>query len=249
MDAKTLIWISGATQGIGAGLARTCPYEGAEIINLSRRDHPDYATIRFDLCDPATWDRVAHHFTERLATFRGERAIFIHNAFYYADRSFVGEGDPAVYRDEAVANVLAPLLLGDAFLSAARPAVDAGVDVGLVQMSSGAARLTYPGTSLYSAGKAAMEQWVRVVRAERAQRGKAPWVVSVRPGFVDTPSLRRDITQPVESYPLAPLVEEGLAQGVALTPDGVGAQIWAALPPEPDGPSVLWFGQAVTLPE
>jgi NAD(P)-dependent dehydrogenase (short-subunit alcohol dehydrogenase family) len=112
-------------------------------------------------------------------------------------------------------------------------------------MSSGAAKLTYPGTSLYSAGKAAMEQWVRVVRSEREHRGRGPWVVSIRPGFVDTPSLRRDITQSVDSYPLAPLVEEGLERGVALTPDEVGSQIWAALPPEPGGRSVLWFGEAV----
>jgi benzil reductase ((S)-benzoin forming) len=245
MDAATIVWISGATSGIGAGLARTCPHPGAEIINLSRHDHPDFATVRFDLRQPDTWDRVADHFTERLATFRGQRAIFIHNAFFYDDHRFAGEGDAGAYRDEVTANVVAPLILGDAFLRAARPAVEAGVEVGLLQMSSGAAKLTYPGTTIYSAGKAAMEQWVRVVRAERRHRGQGPWVIAVRPGFVDTPSSHRDATQSVESYPLVPSVVEALARGEAQNPDIVAAQIWASLPPSDEGRSVLWFGEAV----
>ena len=35
--ADTLIWISGATQGIGLGLARQVPWKDAKIINISRR--------------------------------------------------------------------------------------------------------------------------------------------------------------------------------------------------------------------
>jgi benzil reductase ((S)-benzoin forming) len=38
--ADTLIWISGATAGVGAGLARSVPYLGARIINLSRHPFP-----------------------------------------------------------------------------------------------------------------------------------------------------------------------------------------------------------------
>ena len=30
----TIIWITGATQGLGSGLARTCPYQNAHVINL-----------------------------------------------------------------------------------------------------------------------------------------------------------------------------------------------------------------------
>ena len=37
---STIVWISGATEGLGLGLAGTCPYPGARIINLSRRRHP-----------------------------------------------------------------------------------------------------------------------------------------------------------------------------------------------------------------
>jgi benzil reductase ((S)-benzoin forming) len=241
---ETIVWISGATSGIGAALARNCPYKGAEIINLSRRPHPDLASVPFDLTRPDTWDAVITNFTERLADFRGQRAIFVHNAFHYR-RAFAGEGPRDEQFGEVMANVVAPLVLGDAFLSASRPALDAGVEVGLVQMSSAAARMAYPALAIYGAGKAAMEQWVRGVRSEIAFRGSGPWIVAVRPGFVDTPAARMDAALPPERYPAAPALAESLASGEGvLDADAVAIDIWAALPPTGDQ-AVLWFGEVI----
>ena len=39
--SDTIIWITGATEGIGLALAQNAPWAGARIINLSRRKHPD----------------------------------------------------------------------------------------------------------------------------------------------------------------------------------------------------------------
>src|ERR1700752_754959 len=83
VDAKNIVWITGATSGIGEALARTCPWPDAEIVSVSRREHPALETVLFDLTDMESWDRVGEHLTERLATFGGERAVFIHNALYY----------------------------------------------------------------------------------------------------------------------------------------------------------------------
>lgn len=44
--SDTIVWISGATEGIGAGLAATVPWPGARVIDLSRRQHPDLDTVR-----------------------------------------------------------------------------------------------------------------------------------------------------------------------------------------------------------
>jgi benzil reductase ((S)-benzoin forming) len=243
--ADTIVWISGATSGIGAALARTCPYHGAEIINLSRSSHPELASIAFDLTRPDTWDAVVTNFTERLADFGGRRAIFIHNAFHYR-RAFAGEGEADQQFAEVMANVVAPLVLGDAFLRASRPVVAAGIEVGLVQMSSAAARMAYPALAVYGAGKAAMEQWVRAARSEIALRGgRSPWIVAVRPGFVDTPSAHKDAALTAEQYPAAPALAESLATGEGvLDADTVATDIWADLPPSGDR-AVLWFGEAI----
>jgi len=241
-----IVWISGATSGIGEALARTCPWPDTEIISVSRREHPELETVRFDLTDMDSWASVGEHLTERLATFDGERAVFIHNALYYwGGRAYMGEGDPANHRDEVIANVMSPLLIGDMFLRAARPAVDAGVDVGLVQISSASARIAYPGLAIYGAAKAAMEQWVRAVRAERDDRGKGPWVSAIRPGFVDTPAARRDAALPEDTYPGVAGIAEAVREGNFLTAEESAENIWNSIPDACIAKPVLLFGEAV----
>lgn len=237
----TLIWISGATEGLGSGLANTVPHAGARVINLSRRAHPELETVQFDLTRPETWDAVGEHFARELANFKGRRAIFIHNAFYRGSPGFVGELDQATYKDEIVANGMAPQVLGDMFLRAIRP----GYETGLVLISSAGARSPFEGHSSYCASKAGVEMWVRVVRRELKRRGRDTWVVAVRPGFVDSPTTRHEATLPAEIYPLGPQIAKQLEsrEGV-MTPEEAGAGIWAMLPPKDDA-SVLMQGEMV----
>ncbi len=241
-----IVWITGATSGIGEALARTCPWPNTKIISVSRRDHPDHETVRFDLTDMDTWGAVGDHLTEVLATFRGRQAIFIHNALYFwGGRAFAGEGDLDHHRDEIIANVMSPLVLGDMFLRASGPAVDAGVDVGLVQISSASARIAYPGLAIYGAAKASMEQWVRAVRKERKHRGKGPWVTAIRPGFVNTPAARRDAELPPDSYPGQAGVAEAVQTGNYLEAEESAGLIWAAIPEDAKANAVLLFGEPV----
>jgi benzil reductase ((S)-benzoin forming) len=235
--ADSLVWISGATTGLGSGLARTCPYQNARIINLSRSPHPDLDNVSFDLADPGTWGAVRESFTRELTAFRGTRVIFVHNAFASGTTGFAGEVDPDVYYRDVIGNSAAPLVLADWFIRAVGP----GYESGLVLMSSAAARMPIEGRSVYCAAKAGVEHWVRAVRRERARRGAGPWVVAVRPGFVDSPSVRLEATLDPSVYPIAPALRKGLDDGEALHPDDAARAIWAALPPPADT-SVLLFG-------
>lgn len=241
MNASTLVWISGATDGLGAGLARTVPYTDARVINLSRRVHPDFETTQFDLTRPETYAAVQDSFARELAIFRGERAIFIHNAYYPIVPGFVSESDPAECAKAIQANAAAPLILGDMFLRAVQPHYESG----LVLLSSAAARHPFEGQAAYCAAKAGVEMWVRVVRRELKRRGRNTWVVAVRPGFVDTPTTRMNAEQPAHSYPVGPQIERQLEtrQGV-LTPDQAGRDIWAGLAKARDQ-SLLLFGEMV----
>ena len=244
-EARNLVWITGATSGIGEALARTCPWPETDVVSLSRRPHPDLATVHFDLAAPETWDAVGDHLTERLASFRGERAVFIHNALHFWGRAYMGEGDHSTHVDEFTANCVAAMALGDWFLRASVPAVGAGVDVGLVMMSSAAARLVYPGYAIYGASKAAIEQWVRCVRSEREDRGRGPWVSAIRPGFVATPSARREAELPSDTHPGVPGIAEALREGRVLTADESARLIWAAIPEQTKAKPLVLFGEAV----
>jgi NAD(P)-dependent dehydrogenase (short-subunit alcohol dehydrogenase family) len=190
-----------------------------------------------DLTDPATWSAVASHFRHELAAFRGERAIFVHNAFHTGPIGFVGEIDDDELRAEAMANAVAPLVLADAFVRCVRPSYESG----LVLVSSASARVPFEGQAVYGAAKAGIEQFVRVLHRERLTRGRGPWVVAVRPGFVDTPAVRHAVLVAKEDFPVAEAMRIGLSEGEADTPDDAARRIWAGLPPPPDE-TLLLFG-------
>jgi NAD(P)-dependent dehydrogenase (short-subunit alcohol dehydrogenase family) len=240
--SDTLVWISGATAGLGSGFAPTCPHPDARFINLSRSEHPDMENQCLDLADPSTWESTARHFDEELAAFTGNRVVFIHNAFYSVRPSFAGEGRSAEHIVEHRANFAGALAVGEAFVEAVarhQPSIEAG----LVMMSSAAARIPWQGRSAYCAAKAGVEQWVRVVRRERTLRGTGPWVVAVRPGFVDSPGARMDAEAPAEDYPIGPMIARAFEtmDGI-LTPEEAARDIWAALPDGGPRESVLLFG-------
>ena len=245
-EAQTsLIWISGATEGIGLGLARNAPHANARIINLSRRQHPDFESHFLDLAAPASWTKVGQHFTDTLRAFRGERAIFIQNAHLKGMTGFAGEVAADNHARDITANVAAPLSLGDMFLRAVHDSGFAG-EAGLVMMSSASARSPYEGQSVYCAGKAALEMWVRVVRREIMRRGRSNlWVTAVRPGFVDTGLTRHVASLSDNDYPVASLLRGQIETGRGVMDiDTAARQIWAALPTDQ---SLLLFGEQAQI--
>jgi benzil reductase ((S)-benzoin forming) len=234
MAEETLVWISGATEGIGLGLAQNVPYPGARVINLSRRQHPTLETVVFDLTRPETWDGVRAHFEAELSRFQGERVLFIHNAYDSDVVGLIHKAPSASYQAGVIANLAAPLVLGQAFIKACRP----GYDAGLVLLSSGAAVAPLVGLATYCASKTALEHWAEVAQREREARGEGPWVVAIRPGGVETAPVRRIAAVDPELYPRAKRIAANIPN--RLTPDAAARHIWSVLPPEP-GVSVISF--------
>jgi NAD(P)-dependent dehydrogenase (short-subunit alcohol dehydrogenase family) len=231
---ESIVWISGATEGIGRALARTAPYENARIINLSRRRHPDFESVQFDLTEPATYDAVRKHFVAELASFRGSRALFIHSARYSVAPGFTFDTDSEEYCRALQANAVGPLVLGSMFLSAVGPDYESG----LILMSSAAASSPIPGRATYCAGSAACEMWVRTAASELRLKKPRSWVVAVRPSVVDR--------QIVSSSSLAATYS---GQGQAASDrehEHAAREIWSALPPRP-GTSVLMFDERANL--
>lgn len=166
--------------------------------------------------------------------------IFIHNAIVHG-LGYVTQVDRGAYQKEFTANALAPLILGDMFLSA----VGEGYEAGLAMITSAGARSPFEGHSSYCAAKAAVEMWVRSVRREFKRRGKKTWIVAVRPGFVDTPSTQAEAELPAQVYPLGPQMRKQFAvRQAVLTPQEAARGIWAMLPPR-GSESILLQGEMV----
>ena len=69
---RILVWISGASAGLGAALAATMPFE-AELVDISRRGGtPGAHHVLADLADPASWPVVEKDFRQRILRRHGD---------------------------------------------------------------------------------------------------------------------------------------------------------------------------------
>jgi benzil reductase ((S)-benzoin forming) len=225
--SDTVIWISGASSGIGAGLALRHPFPGARTVNLDITAADGMENILFDLTEPATWPAVQDHFARELARPDIRRALFLHCAYAPVGKGLVTHVAQDDYERSLIANTAGTLAIAASFVRQIRPEHEAG----LLLMTSGAARAPLLGYSSYGASKAALEQWARVVAAEVAHRGWGPWVLALRPGLVRTATARAASELPSELFPLGAAMRADFdrrGQDV----DEVARAIWAALPPE-----------------
>lgn len=233
--SDTIVWISGATGGIGSALLRHMPWKGARVINLDRQDAAGCENVRFDLLDPDSWEQVAAHFADELGRFKGRRAVFLQQAFVQQGMGIIGKIPRDGYRNSLTANFVAPVMLAESFLRASRP----GYELGLMLMSSGSARGTL-GQSAYGAAKAGLETWVKIAREEFRDRPDT-WIVAVRPGSVRTVTAMKGFDWDPAVYPRVHAMRAHFdSHGVE--PDVGGRRIWKALPPSPDRALISFDG-------
>lgn len=239
MAEGTLVWVTGASQGIGRALIQAVPWQNARVIGVSRSPGPAPEQLAADLANSAGWDTLQASFQRELAGFAGDRVVFLHAAGAIDPIGFAGETDPRDSRASVLLNAAAPLILGEAFLRAGR---HLKCRRQLVLFSSGAARRAYPGVAAYGAAKAAVEQWVRAVGDEQARRGGAQ-VVSITPGRVATAMHEQLRAAGDDQLPdhaeFIRLHEEGLLRD----PRDVASEIWSLL----DDPGIA-SGQVIDLP-
>jgi benzil reductase ((S)-benzoin forming) len=213
-----VVWISGASSGIGAALAASVPYEGARLIGISRRPPVHGEHVEADLANPSAWPRIADHFEAVLDRRRHGAAVFLHMSGVATPIGPVVDADPDAYTDAVLLNCASGMVLGKAFLDACR---NAGTSATLVVCSSPAAAAPVYGASHYGAGKAALQYWAATVATEVDNR-----VLCVVPYAVDTPMVRTTIAQPPGATPVAEHLRAAAERGDLATPEATAAQIW-----------------------
>lgn len=232
---KNLVWISGASSGIGAALAAQVPFPDARVIDLSRRGG-SVEHFKADLASPADWVRVEEHFAAETAGFSGDRVVFVHNAGTVVPIGPAESVDADAYTQAVLLNSAAPQVLGRAFL---RATAGLSCERHLVMLSSGAATKPYPGWSAYNAGKAAVDHWVRTVGAEASTTERGCRVIAVAPGVVDT-AMQGEIRSVDESaFPAVERFRELQRSGGLISPEQAAAGIWSLFDRELPSGSVL----------
>jgi benzil reductase ((S)-benzoin forming) len=233
---RILVWISGASAGLGAALAATVPFD-AELVDISRRGGtPGAHHVAVDLADPQSWPVVEKDFRQRMDEYPADKVIFIHNAGTLTPLGPADRVDTAQYTRNVLLNSAAAQVLGHAFLSAVS---GRDCEQHLIMMSSGAARRPHEGESSYCAGKAAIDQWVRTTGLEQNRRHPGCRVISVSPGAVDTDMQAELRACNDDQVPESNRFREMDAQGLLAKPEDVARTIWSLLDRNIDNGSVL----------
>jgi benzil reductase ((S)-benzoin forming) len=237
----TLVWITGASAGIGAALAASVPFEDAHVVDVSRSGgSAGTEHLPADLADPAAWGLVEAHLLARLGDTEAKRAVFVHNAGTIEPIGFAGAVDSAAYQRNVLLNAAAPQALGHAFLRAV-----AGFhgEAHLLLLTSGAATHPYPGWSGYCGGKAAVDQWVRTVgteQRERAAEGRPSCrVVAVVPGVVATGMQELVRAADASDFPEVERFRSLHERGQLRSPDEAARGIWSLLDRDLDSGAVV----------
>lgn len=232
-----LVWVSGASSGIGRALVEAVPWPSARVVGISRRppDPPPATAAAFehlalDLSDPGAWDQLGESFRRELRGFSGERVVFVHAAGTIDPAGFTAEVDEGAYRNSVLLDSASPQVLGQRFVAAAAElrSLSPTVRCDMVNVTSGAARSVYPGWSFYGAAKAAVDQWTRNVGAEQQLRGGVS-VLAVAPGTVDTGMQERIRATDEADFPARQKFIDLYQSGRLTSPAEIAQRMWRLL--------------------
>ena len=185
MSARLSVFITGASSGLGAALARHYGERSAQLGLLGRRGDAlevaaqglDAHCYVADVRDLAAMQRAAESFLQAF----GPPNIVIAAAGISVGTLTEDAADASVFRAVMDANVLGLVHTFQAFIEPMR-ARGSGVLCGI---SSVAGVRGLPGSGAYSASKAAATTYLESLRLELRASGIS--VVTVAPGFIDTP--------------------------------------------------------------
>ncbi|MBB3033233.1 short-subunit dehydrogenase [Erythrobacter lutimaris] len=186
-------WVTGASSGIGAALARKFSSAGARVI-LSGRDDARLQAVAdtldtetlilpFDVTDEA----AMHAATEQATTWQNGVDIFVANAGI-SQRSAAVDTDMDVYRRIIAVDLTAQIAAAQALL----PHMTARGSGRFVFISSVAGKVGIPLRTAYCAAKHGLVGYADALRAELSQTGVAVHVVC--PGSVATDVSRNALT-------------------------------------------------------
>ncbi len=228
--------ITGASRGLGAGLAARFAARGLRLALCARQrpagpgSDPDrFLTEAVDVADAASVDR----FAERAEARFGRIDLWINNAGVLEPLGPQRDHDPAEVERALLVNVGGVAHGTRAFTRWVRRQGRTGPDGNqpggadpsplLVNLSSGASRSVYEGWSIYGATKAAVDHFTTIVAAEEPEIR----CLAVAPGVVETGMQELIRQQDEATFPAVARFHQIKAEGSANSPAWVADHLLA----------------------
>ena len=217
--------VTGAAQGLGEGMAKALAGAGAHVVVADLQEDAGRAVaealpgdghgfVRLDVTDDAAWESAV----AEAAGLLGGLDVLVNNAGVEIT-SLITEVEAADVRAMLEVNVLGTTLGLKHGLRAMRPGGVAGQGGAIVNVASVAATIAFPGISVYSATKSAVDRLTRVAAMEAGKLGYGVRVNCIYPGLVPT-AMGAGLANDVAEIGLFPSAEEAVGAVVELTPAG-----------------------------
>jgi benzil reductase ((S)-benzoin forming) len=220
---KTLLILTGHTKGLGhAVLEKFLSLKEVQILALSRTslemDHPSLTEIALDLSD---LDALEAQLPKLFPKDTFDRYVLINNAGWIGEVKPVGKLNPKGIQRVMNLNLVAPMMLTDAFVKAYGSCQGRKV---ICNISSGAAHKPLSGWGEYCTSKAGLAMFSQVANKELKSLGFR--VFSLAPGIVDT-DMQSEIRRANEQdFPAWERFVGYKSEGMLSTPEQVAAKVF-----------------------
>ena len=204
LNGRTIL-ITGGTSGIGLELARQLLARGNQVIVTGREqpkleaaaaELPGLQTIQSDVSDPAA---ITALFGEVIARYPSLDTL-INNAGIMRNLDLNQPRELADVTRELDINLAGPIRMVQQFL----PHLKTRANGLIVNVSSGLAFVPFPLAPVYSAAKAGLHAYSRILRLQL--RGSNVTVIELAPPGVDTPLFHKEFPQMKDQKTMKPEV-------------------------------------------
>jgi 3alpha(or 20beta)-hydroxysteroid dehydrogenase len=219
--------VTGGARGLGAGMAEALARAGAAVVigdvqedlgkttaDALRQSGAAAEFVPLDVTDDASWEQAVAQAIGAL----GGLDILVNNAGVEISSLLADLSADDAHRMLNV-NVLGTALGIKHGLRAMRPGGAAGAGGAIVNVSSVAATIAFPGIAVYSATKSAVDRLTRVAAMESGKLGYGVRVNCVYPGLVPT-EMGAQLAQDMATLGLWPSPEAAVGDVIGLTPLG-----------------------------
>ncbi|MCR4514639.1 SDR family NAD(P)-dependent oxidoreductase [Aeromicrobium sp. 50.2.37] len=216
--------VTGGAQGLGQGMAQALAGAGGRVVVADVQVDAGRATaealgaghgfVELDVTDEHAWESAV----ATVVRDHGGLDVLVNNAGIEIT-SLVTELDPADVRRMLDVNVLGTLLGVKHGLRAMGPQGAAGRGGSIINVSSVAATIAFPGIAGYSATKSAVDRLTRVAAMEAGKLGLGVRVNCIYPGLVPT-AMGAGLANDVAALGLFESPDAAVAAVVDLTPAG-----------------------------
>jgi NAD(P)-dependent dehydrogenase (short-subunit alcohol dehydrogenase family) len=189
--------ITGGSRGLGAALIELYRAEGWQVMEFSRTAPHAFST-HSDMSQPADSAQVFATAFKSLDQTEFTEIVAFNNAAALGPVGSVETASPTQIARHFDINVVSAVLFARAFISVFQ---NRSCEKSFVNITSGAAVRPYAGWSLYSASKAALENFVRSMAMEQEPRPHPIRAISVNPGVMDTAMQAEVRDSSVDDFP------------------------------------------------